>query len=218
MRLLLGLRHHVAAGHGDEAAVVAGERLLDHHARDGIESLLPLGVFEIPIDEEAAQLHLRARFARAEFDAPAGNQIERGDPFGDAGRVIEVRRKLNDAVAQADAFGALAGGGQEDLGRAGMRVLLQEVMFHFPDEIETQSIGQFHLIERIEEQLFLGALRPGPGHLVFVEKAEAHLAGLRFVTRQRRGGCKIGRAFHRVDCTPWATAGRLRSARYYAKR
>lgn len=84
--------------------------------------------------------------------------------------------KLYDAVAEAHAFGALAGGGEEDLGGAGMRILLQEMMLHFPDGVEAQTIGEPDLFERVAERFLLGAFGPRARHLVLVEESEAHIS------------------------------------------
>ena len=56
--------------------------------------------------------------ADAELDPAVAEQVERGDPLGDAGRV--VGGELDDAVAEPDVLRALAGGGEEDLGRRGV--------------------------------------------------------------------------------------------------
>jgi hypothetical protein len=40
------------------------------------------------VDAEAAQLDIGGRLAAAEVDAPVGEEIERGDALGDAGRVV----------------------------------------------------------------------------------------------------------------------------------
>src|SRR6185312_6940407 len=56
VRLLLGLGDDVAAGHGQEAAVVAGERLLHEHASDDVERLVPLLALGLTVDAEPAEL------------------------------------------------------------------------------------------------------------------------------------------------------------------
>ena len=49
-------------------------------------------------------------------------------------------------VAVAAVAGA-AGGGEEDLGRARVGVLLEEVMLDFPGVIEAELVGQLDLVE-----------------------------------------------------------------------
>ena len=82
----------------------------------GVERLVPLGALGGPVDEEAAQLGLGGRLTGAEVDPAVGHEVERGDALGHAGGVVEVERQLDDAVAEADAGRALAGGGEEHLG------------------------------------------------------------------------------------------------------
>ena len=74
--------------------------------------------------------------------------------------MVVARRHQRDAVAQADVLGALAGRGEEDLGRAGVRVLLQEVVFHLEDVVEPELVGQLDLVEGVLEQLVLGVRFP----------------------------------------------------------
>jgi hypothetical protein len=77
-------------------------------------------------------------------------------------------------MAQPDALGALAGRGQEDLGRGAVRVFLQEVVFHLPDAVEPKPICELHLFESITEQPFLRPLQVRPRQLVLVKEAKAH--------------------------------------------
>src|SRR6476646_11361709 len=175
MRPLLRLRNHVAARHREIAPLVPGERNFDEHARDHIEHLLPLRVLERTVDAETAQLHLRAGFTSAEFHAATGDKIERGDAFGYPRGVVEVGGKLYDAVAEPDVARTLARRRQKDLGCARMRVLFQEVMLHFPYRCETEAIGQLDLLQSIAQKVFFGVFGPGPRHLMFVEKTEAHI-------------------------------------------
>ena len=114
----------------------------------------------VAVDAEAAELGLRARLAGAELDAAAGDEVERRDALGDARRMVEVRRELHDAVAQPDALGALAGGGQEHLGRARVRVLLEEVVLDLPHVVDADAVGELDLLERVVQQL--APRRPPP--------------------------------------------------------
>ena len=84
-------------------------------------------------------------------------------------------RQLHDPVAQADVLRALGGGRQEDLGRRGVRVLLQEVVLDLPDVVDAHPVGDLDLVEGVLEQLVLVALAlPRTGVLMLVEDAEAH--------------------------------------------
>ena len=62
-------------------------------------------------------------------------------------------RRLDDAVAEADVLGPLRHGGQEHLGRAGVAVLLQEVVLDLPHVVEAEPVGQLDLLEGVLEQL-----------------------------------------------------------------
>src|SRR5262249_25579854 len=95
----------------------------------------------------------------------------------DAGGVIVAGRHEDDAVAEADALGARGARGQEDLGRRGVRVLLEEVVLDLPGEVDPEPVGQLHLRERLADKPRLAVLLPGPGELVLVEDAELHGRG-----------------------------------------
>ena len=71
---------------------------------------------------------------------------------------------------------ALAGGGEEDLGRARVRVLLQEVVLDLPDVVDAEPVGQLDLLERVGQQRLLVASRQRARELVLVEEAEPHAA------------------------------------------
>src|SRR2546423_9605806 len=174
MRPLLGLGHHVAGRDVQPLAPMAGERLLAQHAADDLDGLLPLLALVGAGYPETAQLDLRAPFARTEVDPTAGHEVERGDPLGDAGGMVDGRRKLDDAVAEPDPGGALARRSQEHLRRARVRVLLEEVVLDLPDVIEAERVGQLDLFEGVPQQLFLGPGGPRPGQLVLVEQSEPH--------------------------------------------
>ena len=89
--------------------------------------------------------------------------------------MVEARRDLHDAVPEPDVLGALAGGGEEHLGRARVRVLLEEVVLDLPDVVDADPVGELDLLERVVQQPLLGVLGPGPRQLVLVEDAESHL-------------------------------------------
>src|SRR5262249_15520933 len=138
MRLLLRFGDQVARRHREEAALVTAERLFDEQPHADVEGLLPLGALQVALDAEAAELGLRARLASAEFHPSVGDQVEGGDAFRHPGGVVISGWKLDDAVAEADATRALAGGGQEDFGGGAVRVLLEEVVLDFPDAVKAK--------------------------------------------------------------------------------
>ena len=126
------------------------------------------------IDLEAAELGLARRLARAELDAAVRHEVERRDALRGAGGVVVVRRRLDDAVAEADVLGPLAGRGEEHLGRGGVRVLLEEVVLDLPHVLDAELVGELDLLERVLDQLALGVVGPRTRVLVLVEDAELH--------------------------------------------
>src|SRR5205807_9818027 len=125
-------------------------------------------------DHKTAELRFRRGLASAELDASVGHQVEGVDALDDARRMVEVERDLDDAVAEADAVGALRRGGEKDLGRRGVAVLLEEVVLDLPDAVHASLVGQLHLLEGALEELVLGVGAPRAGELVLVEQAELH--------------------------------------------
>ena len=174
VRLLHRLGDDVARWHLHVLAVDAGERGLGHAAHGHLETLEPLLALVQRIHAEAAELCFARRLATAELDPPARYQVEHADPLGGARRMVELRRSEDDAVAEAHVLGALAACREEDLGRGGVAVLLQEVVLDLPDVLDAERVGQLDLVERVRDQLVLGAVVPGSPDLVLVEDAELH--------------------------------------------
>jgi hypothetical protein len=54
-------------------------------------------------------------------------------------------------------------------------VLLEEVMLHFPHEVDAHAVGDLDLFERVLQQPVLAVLLPRTWQLVLVEDAELHL-------------------------------------------
>jgi hypothetical protein len=174
MRRLDGLGHHVAYRHREVSAAEAGVRVHHEHVGGLLDRLAPHRPPLRGIDAEALELRARRRFARAPLHAPGGDEIERGDAFGHARRMVVGRRHQHDAVPEPDALRALRGGGQEHLGRRGVRVLLQEVVLDFPRRVDAQAVGELHLVERVLEQAALAVGGPRPRQLMLVEDSEPH--------------------------------------------
>ncbi len=126
------------------------------------------------IDPESAELGLARRLARAELDPTVRDEVEHGDPLGRAGRMVELGRGLDDAVAETDVLRALAGRGEEDLGRRRVRVLLEEVVLDLPHVLDAEAVGQLDLVERVLDQRRSLSLVPRSRQLVLVEDAELH--------------------------------------------
>ena len=125
-------------------------------------------------DQESAQFRFGCAGAGAKLHAAIAQQIERGDALGDARGMIDVRRRLHDAVADANVLGALAHRGEKYFGRRGVRVFFQEMMLGGPNVIVSALIGQNGLFQRVLEQRVLGIAGPGPGELMFVKTAKFH--------------------------------------------
>ena len=88
--------------------------------------------------------------------------------------MIELRHADDDAVADADLLRDHGAGGEEELGRRAVRVLLEEVVLDGPHLVEAQLVGQPHLLERVLVDRALGLARPRPRHRELVEEAELH--------------------------------------------
>jgi hypothetical protein len=115
--------------------------------------------------------HRRA-LADAELDAPVADEIEGRDALGHPRRV--VRRQLHDPMAETNPLGALTGGGEEDFGRRGVRVLLEEVVLDLPHRVVAEAVGELDLLERALQQAILAVLVPGARKLVLIEDSELH--------------------------------------------
>lgn len=77
-------------------------------------------------------------------------------------------------MAEPDVLRALAARGEEDLGSARVRILLQEVVLDLPADVEAELVRQLDLLERVLYEPELVALFPRPGELVLVEDPELH--------------------------------------------
>ena len=92
-------------------------------------------------------------------------------------------------MAEAHVLGALTACGQEHFGRRRMAVFLEEVVLDFPDVLDAERVGQLDLVERVLDQLVLGAVVPGPADLVLVEDAELHVSRPPRRPRRPAGRC-----------------------------
>ncbi len=169
MRLLQRLRHDVAQREVEPLAVVL-PALLGEHRQDALHSVFPHRALVTEPAIERMQLGDRARFTDPHLDAALAHEVERRDALGDPRRV--VRRELDDAVTEADVLRALTGRRQEDLGRRGVGVLLEEVVLDLPRVVEPELVGELDLVERVLHELELGLLLPRSWELQLVEDAE----------------------------------------------
>ena len=169
--LLTRLGHDVAQREVEVLAVVL-PALLPEHGHEGAHGVLPHGTLLAELAVERVQLGDAGTLAHAELDPPVADEVQGADALGHPGRV--VGGQLHDAVPEADVLRALAGGGQEHLGRRGVAVLLEEVVLHLPRVVVAELVGRLDLGERVVEQLVLVVGCPGLGQLQLVEDAELH--------------------------------------------
>jgi hypothetical protein len=165
-----------------EVLAVVFPRLAREHGNDRAHRVFPDRALVAKPSAERVQLGDARALAHPELDAPVREQVERAHALGDPRRVI--RGELDDSVREANATGALARGGEEDLGRRGVGVLLEEVMLDLPRVVVAEPVGELDLVERVVQQLVFASLVPRPGELVLVEDPELHRgSSLRFLPR-----------------------------------
>ena len=111
--------------------------------------------------------------ADAELDAAVAHQVERGHALRDARRV--VGGELDDAVAEPDVLGALAGGAEEHFRRRGVRVLLEEVVLHLPGVVVAEPVRELELRQRVLVEIALAARAPGLRKLEFDRRRRPHV-------------------------------------------
>jgi hypothetical protein len=111
------------------------------------------------------------------FAAPVGEEIEHRNTLGDARGM--VGGELENAVAEPNLFGALAGGGEEGLGSGRVRVFFEEMMLYNPGVVIAEPVGGLELRQRVLVEPELVALLPGARQLQLVEDSEFHDASQR---------------------------------------
>ena len=225
--LLVRLGQHGAGRHREELALVA-EALVHPHLRDRVHVLVPRLLRDVGVGAEAAELGPRRRAAGAELEAAAGQDVEHRGPLGGADRVVELRHADDDAVADADVLRLHRAGGEEQLGRRAVRVLLQEVVLDRPHRVEAELVGQADLLQRVQVHLPLGLVGPRPRYRQLVEDAELHTrlqvdgdgGGRLRVPHSTEGtqhssdrGRRARRAYGRAMASGGRTAGRVRRDR-----
>src|ERR1700759_1673170 len=85
-----------------------------------------------------------------------------------------VGGELDHTVTEANALGALAGGAEEDFGRGGVRVLLEEVMLDLPGVVVAELVGELDLGKRVLQELVLALRAPRARKLMLVKDTELH--------------------------------------------
>src|SRR5258707_6508291 len=84
--------------------------------------------------------------------------------------------ELENAVAEPDVLGALAGGGEKGFRRRRMRIFFQKMMFHHPGMVVTAAIREFELGQRVLIKLQFAAGLPWTRQLQLIKDAELHHA------------------------------------------
>jgi hypothetical protein len=82
--------------------------------------------------------------------------------------------ELENAVAEPDLLGALAGRGEERFRRGRVGIFLEEMMFHHPGVVITEPVGGLELRQRVLVEPKLVALFPRARQLQLVKDAEFH--------------------------------------------
>src|SRR4051794_5012618 len=85
-----------------------------------------------------------------------------------------VRGQLENAVAESNLLGALAGGGEKGFRRGRVRIFLEEMMFHHPGVVIAEPVGGLELGQRVLVEPQLVALFPWAWQLQLVKDAEFH--------------------------------------------
>src|SRR3954470_209266 len=87
-----------------------------------------------------------------------------------------VRGQLENAVAESDLLGALAGGGEKGFRCRRVRIFFEEMMFHHPGVVIAEPVGGLELGQRVLVEPELIALFPWAWQLQLVKDTEFHVA------------------------------------------
>ena len=151
MRLLHRLRHHVAQGNVEILAVMLGAAVLVNIgkiARTASSNTSRLVSMSRPNGVSSV---IEALSPMPNSQRPLAQQIEHRDALGDARGMIGG--ELEDAVAEPDVLGALAGGGEEGFRRRRVRIFLEEMMLDHPGVVVAEPVGGLQLRQRILVEL-----------------------------------------------------------------
>jgi hypothetical protein len=86
--------------------------------------------------------------------------------------------ELENAVAEPDVPGALAGGGEKGFRRWRMRIFFEKMMFHHPGIVVAKPVGGLELRQRVLVKLQLIAGSPRARQLQLIKDAELHVVSL----------------------------------------
>src|SRR5438477_5027242 len=169
-----------------EGGTVPFEIFVAPHGADDLDGFGPLRARALAIDVECSLLHGR-RSARSPLDASLREDVGSGDLFRHPRRMGEAIRQQRYAESQAKVFRGLCQSSEHYFGRRTMRPPLAKVMLDEPGNIESELIGELHLIEHLvvrallPRSLPIGMLAriPWPRCIDFVEQIELHPHSLR---------------------------------------
>src|SRR6516162_9061402 len=171
MRFLDRLRHHVTEREFEMWPVIFATAVPKHRQQRSHRILKHRALVR---HGAAERLEFRdaGTLPHAKFHAAVTQEVEHSNTLGDAGWV--AGGELNDAVAEADVLGPLAGGPEKHLRRRAMRVFFEEVVLYHPSIVVAAPIGDLELCQRIVIELALSSGLPRPRQLQLVENTEFH--------------------------------------------
>jgi hypothetical protein len=117
-------------------------RVLGPHPDDLREDLLEHRAGVDRVDPETSELGFGSRAADSEVVATLAHDVQDGPHLGGACGMVEGWWEQPDAVSDPDRLRVLGDGGQEDLGRGGQGIALQEVVLDLPDMVEPELVRQ----------------------------------------------------------------------------
>src|SRR5260370_24043873 len=82
--------------------------------------------------------------------------------------------ELENAMAEPDVPGALAGGGEKRFRRRRMRIFFEKMMFHHPGMVVAEAVGGFQLRQDVMVELEFIAGFPRARQLQLIKDAEFH--------------------------------------------
>ncbi|MCY1222809.1 hypothetical protein D9M72_349140 [compost metagenome] len=150
--------------------------VLHEHLRDQVHGFVDLRLQGGQVVAEGAGFLLGAALAHAKVHAALGQEVEGGDALGHLHRVVHGRRQTDHAVADADALGLAGDEGEHGFRRRHVGVVGQRGVFHAPESVETELVGEYGLLDGFVEDATV-ALAAGVDRLCLVDQGEFHALG-----------------------------------------
>src|SRR6202521_4215462 len=98
--------------------------------------------------------------------------------------MIDMRSHLHDSMPEPHVLCTRSARREKYFRGGGVCVLLEEVMLSRPDVVEPDAVGEFHLLERIFQQLMLGLRGPWTRQLMLIKSTYLHPQSLAFLLRK----------------------------------